>query len=113
MTTSRSESRCRSRERTVAVTWGGWGGVWLIGERGLIWRLCLGFVAITYLPAEMNDVLRAWVDRDELIAMLDAAQVMYDWGGGVGSKGYDALRDYEARTTFAHLRGRDKERWPT
>lgn len=52
------------RERTIAITWGPWGGIWKCGERGLIWRLCLGFVAITYVPAEMTQILDAWLTKD-------------------------------------------------
>lgn len=52
------------RERTLAVTVGPWGGVWFTGKRGLICRLCLGFVAITYVPAEMTQILDAWLKSE-------------------------------------------------
>lgn len=55
--------RGTKRERTIAVTWGPWGGVWTYGKRGLCWRVCLGFVALTYVPAEMTQILEAWLDR--------------------------------------------------
>lgn len=54
-----------SRERTIAVTWGSWGGVWFTGKRRLIWRLSLGYIAITYVPAEMTQILNAWLDSEE------------------------------------------------
>ncbi len=53
-----------TRERTVAITWGPWGGVWFTGKRKLVWRLCLGFVAITYVPAEMTQILDVWLKAD-------------------------------------------------
>lgn len=63
MSAPRSLSTFR-RERTVAITVGPWGGVWATGKRGLIWRLCLGFVAITYVPAEMTQILDAWLKSE-------------------------------------------------
>lgn len=56
--------RGTKRERTLAVTVGPWGGVWFTGKRGLLWRLCLGFVAITYVPAEMTQILERWIDDE-------------------------------------------------
>lgn len=53
------------RERTLAVTWGPWGGFYANGKRGLIWRVCLGFVAITYIPAEMTQILGGWLDSED------------------------------------------------
>ena len=51
-------------DRTLAVTVCSWGGVWFMGKRGLVWRLCLGFVAITYFPAEFTQVLDAWLESE-------------------------------------------------
>lgn len=59
-----SFSGARGRERTLAVTWGPWGGIWFTGDRRIVWRLCLGFVAFTYFPAEMTQVLDAWLKSE-------------------------------------------------
>ncbi len=68
--TDRESPRAARRERTIAVTVGPWGGVWVTGKRGLIWRLCLGFVAITYVPAEMTQILDVWMRSEALEAAL-------------------------------------------
>lgn len=51
-------------ERTVAVTVGAWGGVWTHGHK-TCWRVCLGFVAITYVRAEMTELIEAWLRGKE------------------------------------------------
>lgn len=45
---------------TLMLTVGRWGGVYVF--RGYTWRLCLGWVALTFIPRDMdeitNDLLR-------------------------------------------------------
>ena len=50
------------KDRTLALTVGQWGGVYKMGGAGC-WRLCLGFVAITYFRAEFTQVMAAWLDK--------------------------------------------------
>lgn len=71
MSEQRNESSAAStlppsppQDRTLAVTVGKWGGFYKIGGGGC-WRVCLGFVAVTYLRAEFANVMRAWFDREE------------------------------------------------
>jgi hypothetical protein len=52
------------QDRTIALTFGPWGGVWFTGKRGLCGRLCLGFVAITYFHGEFTQVLDAWLKSE-------------------------------------------------
>jgi len=40
---------------TLALSWGAWGGFYV--SRGNAWRICLGWLALTYLPFEIDDVL--------------------------------------------------------
>lgn len=49
-------------DRTLAVTWGRWGGFYRLGRRGL-WRVCIGWIAVTYIRDEFAAVLRAYADR--------------------------------------------------
>lgn len=44
-----------SRGGTLAVSWGEWGGFYL--DRGWCTRLCIGWVAITYLPVDFDDLV--------------------------------------------------------
>jgi hypothetical protein len=48
-------------DRTIAVTVGQWGGFYRLGGKQM-WRVCLGFVAITYVHAEFTHLLKAWLD---------------------------------------------------
>ena len=50
------------QDRTLAVTWGKWGGFYCMGG-GRCWRVCIGPVALTYLRAEFTNVIEAWLDR--------------------------------------------------
>lgn len=58
---SRSLIPSLPRDRTLAVTIGRWGGVYARGYCDC-WRVCLGFVAVTYLHAEFTHVLKTWLD---------------------------------------------------
>lgn len=53
---------------TFALSWGRYGGFYLLRWRtprvGKPWRLCLGRIALTYLPVEIDDMLRAYVKED-------------------------------------------------
>ena len=48
---------------TLALSWGLWGGFYASGGYG--WRLCIGWVALTYLPIELDDMARAYVQVEE------------------------------------------------
>lgn len=52
----------RKVDRTLAVTWGSWGGFGHSGSKGAGWRVVLGFVAVFYIRAEFVDFLRAWLN---------------------------------------------------
>ena len=53
----------REQERTLAVTWGSYGGFYTKGRLGdTAWRICLGWLAITYLEAEFTEAMWAWLD---------------------------------------------------
>jgi len=52
------------QDRTFAVTFGRWGGFYRKGKPGF-WRVCLGFVAVTYFRAEFTQVVAAWIDRTD------------------------------------------------
>jgi hypothetical protein len=59
------------RVGTVAVSWGGWGGVRFSRSPGL--RLCLGWVAVYYWPLDLDDLVIAASDmrmalHQELVA---------------------------------------------
>ena len=49
---------------TIMVNFGRWGGIYAL--RGFGWRLCLGCVAITILPCDVDaviwDITRDWRD---------------------------------------------------
>jgi len=49
---------------TVAVTVGKWGGFYARGHRKF-WRVCLGWVAITFTRDEFLSMVRAYLDREE------------------------------------------------
>lgn len=44
-----------ARGGTVAFSWGPWGGFY--AKRGAMTRLCLGWVAITYIPQDLDEFL--------------------------------------------------------
>jgi len=51
-------------EGTLAVSWGRYGGFYLHAR-----RFCLGWIALTYVPVEIDDLMRGYVEtlvREEL-----------------------------------------------
>ena len=50
---------------TIALSWGKWGGFYF--ERGWMWRLCLGWVALTFLPMEIDDLMKLATNLPEII----------------------------------------------
>jgi hypothetical protein len=48
---------------TLAISWGPWGGFY--ARRGFVKRACLGWVAVTYVPVELDDMMEAWRERAE------------------------------------------------
>lgn len=50
-------------ERTVALTFGRWGGVYATGNRKC-WRVCLGPLALTVYRGEFTEAVRAWLDAE-------------------------------------------------
>lgn len=48
------------RAGTLALSWGPWGGFY--ARRGFCWRVCLGWVAITFLPVEIDDLMEDYAD---------------------------------------------------
>lgn len=55
---SGSETRVHG---TLALSWGRYGGFYV--HRGEMWRVCLGRVALTYVPNEIDELIRAYVDN--------------------------------------------------
>ena len=51
-------------DRTLAVTWGRWGGFYKRGGKSF-WRVCIGWFAVTFIRDEFTAVLRAYLDRLE------------------------------------------------
>jgi hypothetical protein len=47
----------KGRGGAFAVSWGKWGGFYW--KRGYTTRLCLGWVALTYFPLDLDVLLRA------------------------------------------------------
>ena len=47
---------------TVALSVGPWGGFYL--HRGFFHRLCLGYVALTVVPVELDDLMEAYVNEE-------------------------------------------------
>lgn len=43
---------------TIAISWGRWSGFYRY--RGFSWRICLGWVALTYVPVEIDDLMEAY-----------------------------------------------------
>lgn len=48
------------REDTIAFTFGPWGGIWFKGNRYCA-RLCIGFVAVTYVRLEMTELIDVYL----------------------------------------------------
>jgi len=59
---------------TVALSWGDWGGVY--AKRGYSWRLCFGWVALTWLPIELDDLVEGYARADALEARLGDAMAL-------------------------------------
>jgi hypothetical protein len=57
---------------TISISWGRYGGFYASFYRqtnlngGRYWRLCGGWVALTYLPVDLDDVLRSALDAGEV-----------------------------------------------
>jgi hypothetical protein len=49
-----------SSKGTVALSWGRWGGIYV--NRGFCKRICLGWLAVTYVPVELDDLMEAYAD---------------------------------------------------
>ena len=45
---------------TLALSWGRYGGFY--ARRAYCWRICLGVVALTYCPVEIDDLMAAYAD---------------------------------------------------
>lgn len=45
---------------TIALSVGPWGGFYV--HRGFCHRLCLGWLAVTLVPVELDDLMEAYVD---------------------------------------------------
>lgn len=48
------------RVGTLALSWGPWGGFYV--TRGFCKRVCLGRLAVTYCPVELDDLMEAYAD---------------------------------------------------
>lgn len=47
---------------TIAISWGPWGGFYFIPQA----RLCLGFIAITWIRGvEIDEMMRPYVEKRE------------------------------------------------
>lgn len=51
------------RRGTLSLSWGAYGGFYV--HLGFASRICLGWVALTYFPIEIEDLMRAYVERGE------------------------------------------------
>lgn len=69
---ARPEARGRRRAGTIALSWGPWGGFYLNRWH----RLCLGWVALTYVPIEVDDMMEAWA-RERERGTVDAADATW------------------------------------
>lgn len=49
------------RRGTLALSWGPWGGFYV--QRGFCRRVCIGRLALTYCPVELDDLMEAYADR--------------------------------------------------
>lgn len=66
----------RATRGTLAVSWGPWGGLYV--HRA---RLCLGWVALTYVPIELDDLMEGWTAhreaRRDRLAEINGGSVFY------------------------------------
>lgn len=61
---------------TLALSWGAYGGFYVHRH-----RLCLGWVALTYVPGvEVEEMMRAYLDCDEIIEALRASRYGVEGG---------------------------------
>jgi len=56
---------------TISISWGEYGGFYF--NNGFTKRICLGWIAFTYLPIEIDDIL----DNKEIALKLIAEQKAY------------------------------------
>lgn len=56
MPTTQSERR----SGTFALSWGAWGGFYL--DLGFCKRICLGWLALTYVPVDLDDLMEAYAN---------------------------------------------------
>jgi hypothetical protein len=50
---------------TLAISFGPWGGFYR--HWGYTKRICLGWVAITYLPVDLDAVIEPWEELHEIL----------------------------------------------
>lgn len=55
------EGRWDVKRGTLAISWGAWGGCYV--QRGYTWRVCVGWVALTYVPIELDDLCAGYIDH--------------------------------------------------
>lgn len=48
---------------TLAVSWGRYGGFYVTRSPRFCYRLCFGWVALTYVGIELDDLMRAYADE--------------------------------------------------
>ena len=49
---------------TIALSFGRWGGIYV--AFGYTWRVCLGWVALTVIPRDLDGLLVQLLDREAL-----------------------------------------------
>jgi hypothetical protein len=49
----------RRRQGTIALSWGPYGGFYVRWRQ----RICLGWLALTYCPVELDEMMEAYADR--------------------------------------------------
>jgi hypothetical protein len=60
---------------TLALSWGPYGGFYLHPR-----RVCLGWVALTYVRPEMDDLMEAYVQRDQMTDALASIRIYSEAG---------------------------------
>lgn len=58
------------RRGTLAFSWGRWGGAYVHRH-----RVCLGWLAVTHVPVEVEELMRAYADQTEPAGGLDVADL--------------------------------------
>lgn len=86
------------RRGTLALSWGPWGGFYVHPH-----RVCLGFVAITYVRVEIDDLMGGNVGRDDLLsacktlrASVEADQLAADFPSKADAALFAAIDKAEA-----------------